>query len=156
MAAENFPKLFWPASPTVSALRSVRMISRKNQTSSHENKAHPNPLHRLVSSHTFRRAELHPTKAGTSNKSSGCTWNPHGHHWCCAAENSSRADGCRAGPNRNGPDRARLDRDVGTTGFHRRLVLRCSQCLVLSEDRVVATLATVTRGAADARNGMRL
>ncbi len=40
------------------------MISRKNQTSTHENKAQPNPLHRLVSSHTFRRAELHPTKAG--------------------------------------------------------------------------------------------
>src|SRR5438034_2111278 len=29
MAAEKFPKLFWPASPAVSALRSVRMISRK-------------------------------------------------------------------------------------------------------------------------------
>jgi len=35
-------------------------------------------------------------------------WNPHGHHWCCAAENSSRADGCRAA--RIGMDLAERDR----------------------------------------------
>src|SRR5207302_5584660 len=59
------------------------------------------------------------------------------------SEDSPRAEVCRPDPSRNGPD-PRSNGVVGATGFLGPLALRPFQCRVLSEDRVVVTLAGLT------------